>query len=403
MTVVLVSSKASAQQQSSRGWSVYPSAQIGGVYNDNLFFGTSGEGQSAVYGRYGGTLDLTHTGAASSFRGGYGFTGELFSGDLEDLSELVASQRASLSVSSQLGSQNSVSAAASYVVSRDPGQVFDPVGIELGRRRAEGYSASAGYGRRLSTTHTIEAQYNFGYRELDSRSSDSDLRFESVSHAATMTWNQTFSVRTAGTLQYSFSLFRDESRAQIVGFSGPLMSHAAVYGFSRQVTPNATISVNAGPNFYEDIALSDDPDSGLGTVWKITPQVSASYSYSWEKANLDLSYGRTQNQFLGAGGRVTTDSLSLSIGLQPSRRLTFGLSTGAQRNSQVAETFETYRGAVNGRLEIARWWFLTGNYGYTFQERFFGFLGEEVDLDPGGRSMNQAYIGIVIGKTIPLE
>ncbi|MGH9324151.1 MAG: hypothetical protein ACRD3V_30220, partial [Vicinamibacteria bacterium] len=161
--------------------------------------------------------------------------------------------------------------------------------------------------------------------------------------------------------------------------------------------------VYGGPNFYEDFILDELDETILAKEWTITAEAGASFRYGWQKTNISISYGRTQNQFVGRGGRVTTDRLSFSLGLKPTRILSVNVSPSAQRNTQTGRTFDTFRTTVDALLQIRPWWALNANYNYSYQERFFGFAGEEIDLEPGGRSRNRAYIGIVIGKTVPLE
>ncbi|MGH9337855.1 MAG: hypothetical protein ACRD21_29225, partial [Vicinamibacteria bacterium] len=104
---VLIGFDAAAQQRT-RGWSLYPSAEVGAVYDDNLLFRRTQSKENTIFSRYGATLSANHQGARSSFRSSYGFRGESFTGENEDLSEPLASQTATLGATVPIGARGAL-------------------------------------------------------------------------------------------------------------------------------------------------------------------------------------------------------------------------------------------------------------------------------------------------------
>ncbi len=370
-SMLVLSTSASAQGPAGGGlrpgWSVLPTFDVSEIYDDNLQV-SARVLEPVLYTRFSGGVIAARQAPTSVFSTRFSTSAEVFSGIHDELNQFPARQHVSINLSSNPNPRTAFSAVASHDLTYNPGELVAATGVEFGRRRSAGYTGALNFTRRLSVIHSLSLAYNYGYREID-RGPDDDIRASNQNHNLRAGWRHGYSPISSGSVEYDYRLSMDQNLSEILGLTGSLSSHAITYSWTRQLTSRVGIGLRGGPRVTEQ-PVTVATESGQESIieWQVVPEVAASFVYAWETGSLSVGYQRTQLQSFGATGRVDSESFTVSVGLEPVPRWTITASPGAFRNRRVEGTTDTYRFGLVTQWELARGYFLRGQYNYSNQD-----------------------------------
>lgn len=220
-----------------------------------------------------------------------------------------------------------------------PGEIDFDSGILTDRRSAQRWQVAPSVNRRFGERTTATALYDF---TTESLVNDSHVSL----HVARTSVSRLLSSRTSLSAGYLGRLFAGELAAH--------QSHAALFGWTRELRQFTTLTLQAGPRWT--------------TYRGLVPEVSVSLGRDGRtvKAGLDYSHGETI--ILGVNGPVQIDTGSARLTVAATRKIEVGLRAGASNILTLDERAATvYRGTLVGSWSVGGPFTLAASYSADYQ------------------------------------
>jgi hypothetical protein len=240
------------------------------------------------------------------------------------------------------------SATTWAVVSRfdrteSPGEIDFDSGVLTDRRNTQRWEVSPSVLHRIGERATVSAVYDWTTENLLTElASGSHISL----HAARANATRLLSTRTSVTAGYLGRLFVDSAAEH--------QSHAALFGWTRELRPLTTFSLEAGPRWT----------SYRGLV----PEVSASLGHEGQRIKTGLDYSHGETIILGVDGPVQIDTGSARLTVAATRKVEYGIRIGASSILSLDDRAATvYRGTALGSWSIAGPLTLVASYSVDYQ------------------------------------
>jgi hypothetical protein len=132
-------------------------------------------------------------------------------------------------------------------------------------------------------------------------------------------------------------------------------SHAALFGWSRELAPGTRFTVFAGPK--------------ITSYRGLTPDVTAGFARATNRVRLALDYWHGETIVLGIQGPVAIDGVTSRVTWPVTRRFELGTHAGVSDVSSLdSRTSTIYRGTLVGSWSPGGLYTVAASYGLDFQQ-----------------------------------
>ncbi|HEX5055759.1 MAG TPA: hypothetical protein VFX02_04590 [Gammaproteobacteria bacterium] len=272
--------------QSDSGWLAKPSLMAALAEDDNIFFSSTNPEDDSVL-RVSPAIEAGYRSAPTAFNAYYTLDA-LHYDRFSELDDNTARQHGELNFSHEATTRLSLLADSSYTETEAPGEI-DPIsGLELGRVRAEHFYFSPGAVYQFDRVTTGSVSYSLN-REDVAGGVGSDTQVLAL-HADHL-------VSRRDTLSFGY-------QAESFDFEdgGSVDMHVLLVGGTRRFTPQTSVSLLAGPRFWED-----------GDEDEIDPEVAAGFLHEFSRGDFGVTYARSQTAVIGIEGAATTQNLNVEL------------------------------------------------------------------------------------------
>jgi len=162
-------------------------------------------------------------------------------------------------------------------------------------------------------------------------------------------------------------------------------TNAPTVGWTRQLTPLVTLSLQAGLQFSTDGSVGAYANASLSYEYKVADRL----------VRASVAYVHSEGFVVGQAGPTTTDTFSSSIAFSPSRSLLVSVgtttsrfsagtsssstSTASSATSSISST-TTYGATANASYQIFSWLTARTSYSFSYQEQSAGNIPHNVVL-----------------------
>jgi len=311
------------------GWTFEPFLSLSGEYDSNVS-GSASDPQSDVIGTITPGVGLTYAGPQLSLSASYSIDAEVYA-EQSELNNVGDNQRGALTGSYVLDLFTTVGLGLGYTrtgnsadflqatppprpsaspapapsVETPSPVVTPPIGVDVGREESWALTVSPYATRRFGPATSGRLGYSYTHTEVSDGPSESEHRVDlSAAHA--------FTVVDRGSLRYTFRAFQEEA-------AGTATSHSLLPGWARQLTPQTSFFIEAGPHFEEG---------------EVNLEATALLAHRFERGSAGLNYSREQTLVVGEAGAPIVDQVTAFIVYTLVRDLNVGLSASF---SNIAE------------------------------------------------------------------
>ena len=230
--------------------------------------------------------------------------------------------------------------ALRYDRSETPGEIDFESGVLGERRQAERLSLTPTLSRRLGPRTTMTAGYDWTTEHLV----DGDRGTLRIARTGL---SRDVSTRTTLSVGYLGRAFVDH----LANHS----SHAALFGWNRELAPGTRLTVSAGPK--------------ITSYRGLTPEVSAGFARATPRVRLALDYWHGETIVLGIQGPVNVDGVTSRAIWPVTRRFEFGTHAGVSHVTTLdARTTTISRGMLLGSWSPGGMYTVAASYGLAFQQ-----------------------------------
>jgi hypothetical protein len=241
-----------------------------------------------------------------------------------ELTTADARQRAAMQLTYQPTPRLALTADGDFLKTQTPSELNALTGLALTRASARRVAAHSSITRRLDRLTAATIDYRFSNDHI---ADGPEIR----SHAATIGADRHRSQRDAVRINYRIHQF-------LFGTSST-MSHALDLGWTRAITPRASVAIDGGPRV---------------TGGSLAPDLSASIAYQFSAGNVSLAYARTQTTVIGLAGIADAQSLNVTAAWRPWPSLQLRLSPAVVRSANPAQHADVYQLTANVERRIAK-------------------------------------------------
>ena len=230
--------------------------------------------------------------------------------------------------------------ALRYDRSETPGELDIDSGVLGERRQAERLEVTPTLAHRLGPQTTMTAGYDWTTENLVEGE-------RGTLHTGRTSLARQVSPRTTLSGSYVGRFFVDH----IANHS----SHAALFGWNRELAPGTRVTVLAGPRITSYRGLA--------------PEVTAGFARATNRVRLALDYWHGETIVLGVQGPVAVDGVTSRVTWPLTRRFEFGTHAGVSDVSSLdSRTSTIYRGTLVGSWSPGGLYTVAASYGLDFQQ-----------------------------------
>jgi hypothetical protein len=358
-----------APAQSDSGWLFKPSLMAALARDDNVFFRRENPQQDTIL-RLSPAFETGYRSAPTAFNAYYTLDAHRYD-RFPELDDDRVREHGELNFSRTASPRLTLTADASYTATEVPGELDARSGLELGRVHAERLYFSPGAIYRFDRLTVGHASYSFNRDDVEDR-------IGSDSHVLALQIDRMRNRRD--TLSFGY-------RAESYDFEdgGRVDMHVFLAGGTRRFTPRTSLTLLAGPRFWEDGGDGDN---------EIDPEATATLRHAFTRGDFSLSYARSQTTVIGATGTAATQRLHAAL------TYPFGKDVGLRVESGFVSS--QLRGleadAVVGDIEIA--WRLDDRLTLVGAWEFNSQRGSVVTPLHGTIDRNVFWIGLVLAPPV---
>jgi hypothetical protein len=329
----------------------------GEEFDDNVFNDTTRR-KSDIVTRFTPGLEVGYRSEPFTLLGRYDFDAEIFAKNTR-LTQAQARQRGGMQLDYKPTRFWTLGFLGEYIETERPEDLNTTTGIAGERGRSRGYHFDPTFAYHFDALTMATSHYTFSRNErpqnlvLGGIGTAIDTRNDE--HSTGLELARTFTGRDKGTISYGFRHFvvsglpsddlhrdtRDESSSHIVSL-----------GWVRQLSSLLTLSLRGGPRM----------SSG-----GIAPEVKGSLSQRFQRGEVMVTYGRTQNIAVGRSGPIETESYLGTVSYQLLPHLTMRANPAYYVNNSENGATKVYRLDLTVAYAVNPWLFLQGSYGFSYE------------------------------------
>jgi len=357
LAIVLASGHAPAWAQA--GWYLIPSFQLTEVFDDNIFGSTSGQ-RSDFISRFSPGLQAGYRSQPLTLLASTSFDAEVFANNPQQ-NDAMRGKHAGMNFKYLQILPLTLGLDVAYTETRSL-STLTPIltpdvpanTLEFGRRRTTFLSASPSVAYEFTPLTSGTSGYSYTNTTLEGGTTNTGQQ-------ARLGLSHRFTPLDTGTFDYRLNVFEDST-------SSTTTFHALTVGWRRQLTPQTTVSVQAGPRFSGG-TVSPDFNALLAHEFKMFDQ----------RARASLGYSRSEGFVIGQAGSVKIESVTGSIGVQPLQLLQMSLGGSFTRLSGGTSSDTTAYGVTaEASYQILRWLTARASYRFGLQDQNTGDIRHNV-------------------------
>lgn len=319
------------------GFFVTPSLSVMEVYDDNIFFSTTGEREDFVT-RVSPSLEAGYRSAPVTLEARHTFDAERYARN-PALDSSDARRNSALDFEYRPTRLLTFEAEASHTETQRPGELTGDTGLELERARATRDAAGLGLGYRLGPRTNVRMSYDFTRDELAAG-------IETDTHTATLRMERRISARGTTSLGYTQRRFLFDGEDTTI-------SRVATLGWTYDLTRRTSLSLSGGPRSTDN---------------SVEPEISGSVTHALERGELSATYARSQSTVIGRADTVTTERLAASTAYSLSPALELRAAPSLAISTSDAAQAEVYSMDLEASYRMSRNMSLTGAYRFRMQQ-----------------------------------
>lgn len=338
---VLASLAADAQGQSRMEF--IPSVSFSTAYDDNIFTTQEGRGDTMLFATP--SVEGLYESPTTKLRGVYAFDMQRAVG-FSTLNSLDARRHAVGDAAYQVTPNVSLSLVGRYDESDRPGDLVFDTNVLLGRLRARRYQVTPALAVRVRPRATVTAQYDVTKEALGG-----DMKGDM--NIARLGFSYARSPRDSWSVGYLGRTFGNDA-----GMFYPATaerSHALMFGYSRAVSVNTNVNVQAGPR--------------LSSYGNNKPELLANVLREVRAGQYGVDYWQGESIILGIRGPVDIQSVGFKSAWPIRRRLELGVYTGFYRSETL---FQGRARVLHPELVVSYMpgsrYIVAASYGVDFQK-----------------------------------
>jgi hypothetical protein len=240
-----------------------------------------------------------------------------------------------------------LSTTGRYDRSDTPGDIDFDTGALSRRHFAQRYEVVPSIIHRAGTRTTMTAVYHWTSEFLEGQPAE-------IMQSARAGVSRQLSTRSTIDVGYLGRLFAPNRRGPFADVFDRHQSHAALVGWTQQLAPLTTLTLQAGPR---------------QTTYKgMDAEVVAALNRDGNRAKWGVDYWHGETIILGEDGPVEIDSANLRFTLTASRRVEFGARAGASDIVTLdGRDARVYRGTLLGSWTVSGPFTVTASYSADYQ------------------------------------
>ena len=331
LLTLLLPAAAAAQER----FEFVPSVSFFTVYDDNLFART--EGTAGQMFQLRPSLEGNFESPRLRTLGLYSF--DMQRSNFALLNTLDARRHALSETRFRATPMTTLTMALRYDRSETPGEINVATGLLGDRRLAERWQMTPGFARRISPYAVATGSYDFSTEYLV----DGEM---GTMHVGRLGASRDVTSRTSVTAAYSGRYFVDDL--------GDQMSHAVLFGMSRETGPGQRLTVSAGPK--------------LTSYTGFAPEVNATFTRVANRSRLTFDYWHGETIVLGILGPVGVDSGTARATWPITRFIEITALSGVSDIHTIDGREATnYRATLGGSWSPAAFYTVAATYGIDYQ------------------------------------
>ena len=403
VALILVARPAHAQiprPEDLPGWSLVPSLQAIGLYEDNVVVKLSGPA-SGTFERFTPSLETRYRGPMGFFNVAYSFDRDLHSDNLKALDQL-ARQVGIMTFQSKATERTTLAGTANYISTDRPEEVLDSANlIAASVRRTRRFLGNLNIDHTDSDRWRTTVDYTI---TLDDFGAATEFRpgAQTLFHALVSTISLQKSQRTAfAIVNQARSVFGQETTLRTVT-DGLFWSDTIGGRVTRTLSLHVTAVVLAGPRLSQVAPLIIESQR-TPTDLELDAEVLASITYKRADQTVGIAYARTQSLGYGASGFINTESIELRTAWLIGQRLRVALRPGVYRNSLAGLTADSSRFDVFFSYPVSSWISVDGMASYKHQNRALALANFGVSSVLRAQTRNRIAAGVTVRRPIHLQ
>jgi hypothetical protein len=339
VAAALAAGPAAAQSRAT----LVPSLSLGAVYDDNVNARANGDAGRMLQLRP--SLEADYESPKVTLISLWSFDMQRSNHSLLDA--LDARRHAMVDSRFRPSSFTTLSVAGRYDRSDSPGDIDFETGTLSRRHFAQRWELSPTIHHRAGARTTLNAVYHWTTEYLEGQNPE-------VMQSARAGLSRQVSTRSTIDVGYLGRLFAPNRRGPFADVFDRHQSHAALVGWTQQLTPTATLTLQAGPR--------------QTTYRGLDAEVVAALNLNGQRVRWGVDYWHGETIILGEDGPVQIDSANLRYLLTATRRVEVGLRAGASDIVTLdGRDARVYRGSLLGSWTVAGPFTVTASYDADYQ------------------------------------
>jgi len=347
------------------GWYLTPSFQVSESFDDNIF-GSPTNRQSDFVSRFSPGLEAGYRSEPFTLLAGGGFDAEVFARnpELNDATsgwhgglnlQYLPTRPLTLGLNVGYTETRSLPTLTQSLTNLTLANPLNPANtVQQGRQKSTVFSASPTLAYQFTPLTSGNSSYSYTHSTFEGGATN-------TVHGAQLSVSHQVTRLDTGTLSYLLGVFESSGAPTEI-------SNAFTLGWTRQFTPQTTVSLQAGPRF-SDGSVDPEIHASLAHQFKLFDQL----------ARASLAYSYTQGFVVGQAGPVNTQSLSGSLGFEPLRSLLVTVGSGVTRFSDgTGVDTTTYGVSAGASYQVLRWLTARATYSFSYQEQSTGNIPRNV-------------------------
>ena len=326
----------------SRG-TVVPSVAIGTVYDDNVNARANGDAGKMLQIRP--SLEADYESPKVTLISLWSF--DMQRSNHSSLNALDARRHAMLDSKFKPTAFTTFGLLARYDHSDTPGDIDFETGVLTRRQNAQRYEVVPALFHRAGARTTVSASYNWSTEHLDFHGTQ-------TMHQGRTGVSRQVSTRSSVDVGYVGRLFPENRLGPFADVYDRHQSHAVLLGWTQRLGQFTTLTLQAGPR--------------TTTYRGMAAEIVAALNRDGHRAKWGVDYWRGETIILGVEGPVEIDTANARVTWVATRRVEFGLRTGASHIITLDDrAATTYRGTVVGSWTMGGPFTVSASYSADYQ------------------------------------
>ncbi|ALA59065.1 hypothetical protein [Nitrospira moscoviensis] len=335
---------------------IMPWIATGVVYDDNVFFSTSGRRQDDVFLRVSPGLQASYQSAPFTVVGNYRFDSEVYN-KFTELNAAQQRQFGTVDMRWRPSTSTIVTNQVGYAQTNTPFELNVLTAFQAARFRSERYFVNPGAEYRLDPRTTLNGQYAYS-KDIFAGSVETNAHIFNLRADHRIGAHDTIGPAYVGryfTFSGDFTGFFGFLGANASNFE----SHALMASWSHEFSADTRLDMRVGPRLSNG-ELDDRPEALVGLRRRIP------------NGEVNLTYISAVTTIIGTVGGTRTETLLLGLTYEPVKHLLVTVSPLVSWSKNATFDVTTYAGTLEAAYQFNKYVTAKGSAYFSYQEGTFG-------------------------------